>query len=77
MKPHDVKTMILDGDGKGSGGVWVGGERISEHLRTVAAAIAAPMMAWRTFVTRSGGDGIAYRIRVTAKHGRYSTSEPG
>ena len=50
-------------------------ERISERLRTVAAATAAPAMAWRTFVTRSGGDGIAYRIHVKEKYGRYSTAD--
>jgi len=50
-------------------------ERISERLRTFAAATAAPVMAWRSFVTRMGGDGIAYRIAITEKHGRYSTSE--
>ena len=27
MKQHYVKTLILDGNGKGSGGVWVGGCR--------------------------------------------------
>jgi len=48
-------------------------ERISERLRTVAEATGAPPMAWRTFVTRMGGDGIAYRIHITEKHGRYST----
>jgi uncharacterized protein len=52
-------------------------ERISERLRTVAAATAAPVAAWRTFVTRTGGYGIAYCIHVTEKHGRYSTSETG
>ena len=50
-------------------------ERISERLRTVAAATAAPAMAWRTFVTRSGGDGIVYRIHVTEKYERYSTAD--
>lgn len=52
-------------------------ERISERLRTVAAATGAPVMARQTFVTRTGGDGIAYRIHITEKHGRYSTSETG
>jgi uncharacterized protein len=47
-------------------------ERISERLRTVAAATAAPVQAWRTFVARSGGPGIAYRINVTQKHGRFA-----
>jgi nitroimidazol reductase NimA-like FMN-containing flavoprotein (pyridoxamine 5'-phosphate oxidase superfamily) len=52
-------------------------ERISERLRTVAAATAAPLMAWRTFVTRTGEDGIVYCIHITEKHGRYSTSGTG
>ena len=50
-------------------------ERISDRLRTVAAAAGgAPKDAWRTFVARRGGAGIAFRIDVTEKHGRYSTS---
>ncbi|MGA7355579.1 MAG: hypothetical protein WA431_15960 [Candidatus Cybelea sp.] len=32
MNPHYVKTLILDGDGKGAGGVWVGGDQVSGHL---------------------------------------------
>lgn len=51
-----------------------GVERISDRLRTVASATGAPVPAWKTFVARSGGDGIAYRIDVTTKMGRYSTS---
>lgn len=31
MKPHYAKTLILDGDGKGSGGVWIGTNQISGH----------------------------------------------
>ncbi|MGA7356676.1 MAG: hypothetical protein WA431_17045 [Candidatus Cybelea sp.] len=31
MKPHYARTLILDGDGKGSGGVWAGGDQISGH----------------------------------------------
>jgi outer membrane lipoprotein-sorting protein len=31
MKPHYAKTLILDGDDKGSGGVWAGGDQISGH----------------------------------------------
>lgn len=31
MKPHYVKTLILDGSDKGSGGVWVGGDQVSGH----------------------------------------------
>lgn len=52
-------------------------ERLSDRLRTVAAATGAPVAARRTFVARSGGAGIAYRIDVTAKRGRYSASESG
>ncbi len=39
MKPHDVKTMILDGDGKGSGGVWVGGDQVRGHLGGILSGI--------------------------------------
>jgi outer membrane lipoprotein-sorting protein len=31
MKPHYAKTLILEGDGKGSGGVWVGTDQVSGH----------------------------------------------
>ena len=31
MKPHFVKTLILDGDGKGGGAVWTGGDQVSGH----------------------------------------------
>lgn len=31
MKPHYARTLILDGDGKGSGGVWAGTDQISGH----------------------------------------------
>ena len=48
-------------------------ERISERMRTVAAATGAPAMAARTYVARKGGDGVAYRIDVTDKHGSYAT----
>ncbi len=47
-------------------------ERISDRLRIAAAVTNAPIPAWRTFVTRSGGAGIAYRIDITAKSGRCS-----
>ena len=49
--------------------------RISERMRTVAAAEGAPAQAFKTFVAREGGDGIAYRIRVSNKHsGRQSST---
>jgi uncharacterized protein len=51
-------------------------ERISDRLQTVAAATSAPLAAWRTFVARSGGPGIAYRINVSQKDGRFATAEP-
>jgi outer membrane lipoprotein-sorting protein len=31
MKPHYLKTLIIDGSGKGSGAVWVGGDQVSAH----------------------------------------------
>jgi outer membrane lipoprotein-sorting protein len=31
MKPHFIKTLIQSGDGKGSGGVWNGGDQVSGH----------------------------------------------
>jgi len=31
MKPHYAKTLILDGDSKGSGAVWAGGDQVSGH----------------------------------------------
>ena len=52
-------------------------ERISDRLRTVAFGTGAPMMAWRSFVARSGGAGIAYRIDILKKSGRYSSSATG
>lgn len=39
MKPHYVKTVILDGDGKGSGGVWIGGDQVSGHLGGILSGI--------------------------------------
>ena len=39
MRPHYVKTLILDGDGKGSGGVWVGGDQVSGHLGGILSGI--------------------------------------
>ena len=39
MNPHYVKTLILDGDGKGSGGVWIGGDQVSGHLGGILSGI--------------------------------------
>jgi len=30
-KPNKAKTLIADGDGRGSGGVWSGGDKVSGH----------------------------------------------
>jgi uncharacterized protein len=49
--------------------------RVAERLRTVAAVSGAPVAAWRTFVARTGGAGIAYRIDVYEKRGRYSAPD--
>ncbi len=39
MKPHFAKTLILDGDGKGSGGVWAGGDQVSGHQGGILSGI--------------------------------------
>jgi outer membrane lipoprotein-sorting protein len=39
LKPSFVKTLILDGDGKGGGGVWTGGNQISGHQGGILSAI--------------------------------------
>jgi outer membrane lipoprotein-sorting protein len=39
MNPHYVKTLILDGEGKGSGGVWIGGDEVSGHLGGILSGI--------------------------------------
>ncbi|MEO6836154.1 MAG: hypothetical protein ABI231_09670 [Candidatus Tumulicola sp.] len=39
MKPHFVKTLILSGDGRGSGGVWVGGDQVSGHQGGILSGI--------------------------------------
>jgi hypothetical protein len=39
MNPHYVRTLVLDGDGKGSGAVWVGGDQVSGHLGGVLSGI--------------------------------------
>jgi hypothetical protein len=39
MKPHYLKTLILDGNGKGGGAVWVGGDRVSAHMGGVLSGI--------------------------------------
>ena len=39
MNSHYVKTLILDGDGKGSGGVWIGGDQVSGHLGGILSGI--------------------------------------
>jgi outer membrane lipoprotein-sorting protein len=39
MKPHFAKTLILTGDGRGSGGVWSGGDTVSGHQGGILAGI--------------------------------------
>ncbi len=48
--------------------------RISERLTTMAQADALPDDARRTYVARLGAPGVAYRIRVESKHGRFARS---
>ena len=47
---------------------------IADRLRTVARAGSASRAAGQTYVERAGGPGIAYRIRITTRHGRRSSS---
>jgi outer membrane lipoprotein-sorting protein len=39
LRPSYVKTLILDGDGKGGGGVWTGGDQVSGHQGGLLSAI--------------------------------------
>lgn len=39
MKPHFAKTLILEGDGRGSGGVWVGTDQVSGHQGGILSGI--------------------------------------
>ncbi len=39
MKPHFAKTLIVSGDGKGSGGVWAGGDQVSGHQGGILSGI--------------------------------------
>jgi hypothetical protein len=39
MKPDYLKTVILKGDGKGSGAVWTGGDDVSVHLGGLLSSI--------------------------------------
>jgi len=48
-------------------------EQISVRLRTIASRANAETM--RSYVLRSGQFGVAYRIRLTEKHGRVAASE--
>lgn len=51
------------------------GDLISARLRMLGSPTAAPAIASQTFVARAGGGaGIAYRIEITEKHGRYSST---
>ena len=38
-KPNHAKTLIVDGPGRGSGGVWSGGDTVSGHLGGILAHI--------------------------------------
>jgi uncharacterized protein len=51
--------------------------RISERLTTMAQADALPDAARRTYVARLGAPGVAYRIKIDSKHGRFARSAGG
>lgn len=38
LKPHFAKTLIVSGDGSGSGGVWTGGDQVSGHQGGILSA---------------------------------------
>ncbi len=48
--------------------------RIHERLATLAQADGRPDAARRSYVDRLGAPGVAYRIRIDAKHGRFARS---
>jgi outer membrane lipoprotein-sorting protein len=39
MKPHYAKTLIVDGDGQGAGGVWIGTNQVSGHQGGILSGI--------------------------------------
>jgi hypothetical protein len=39
MKPHYLKTVVLDGNDRGSGAVWVGGDQVSAHMGGILSGI--------------------------------------
>lgn len=39
MQPHFAKTLIESGDGRGSGGVWAGGDQVSGHQGGILSGI--------------------------------------
>ncbi|MGB6984518.1 MAG: hypothetical protein WBD74_00935 [Candidatus Aquilonibacter sp.] len=39
MKPHFAKTLIESGDGRGSGGVWTGGDQVSGHIGGIFSGV--------------------------------------
>ena len=50
--------------------------RISQRLTIAASGYVLPDAARRSYVARLGAPGIAYRIRIQRKSGRFSRSEP-
>ncbi len=49
--------------------------RISERLTTLASADALPPAAARTYVARLGAPGVAYRIDLDRKRGRFARAQ--
>lgn len=49
--------------------------RLSERLASVASAAGLAGAARLTYVTRLGAPGVAYRIKIARKHGRFARSE--
>ncbi|MFY9664094.1 MAG: hypothetical protein WAL67_03055 [Candidatus Cybelea sp.] len=39
MNPHYLKMLVVDGDGKGSGAIWTGGDEVTGHLGGILSGI--------------------------------------
>lgn len=83
MKPHYAKTLILDGDGKGSGGVWAGGDQVSGHQGGILSGIhlKVDIHDHRAVSLRGATipDGLLQRIveKYTTTPGKLTQSEGG
>jgi len=75
MKPHYAKTLILSGDGKGSGGVWAGGDQVSGHQGGILSGIHLKVSVHDSRAVSLRGVTIPEGLLQTVVH-RYATT-PG